>query len=82
MKTKLALSLLIAALLPACTASKTASYSSDAKSGRYANNSVGEPTAPAEGAAFDIPAEGPADVYANPAYMPSPLLRTSAAGNP
>ena len=82
MKTKLALSLLVAALLPACTTTKTTSESSDTKSGRYANNSVGEPKPPAEGPTTDIPSEGPADVYANPAYMPTPLLRSSAASNP
>ncbi len=84
MKTKIALSLLlVAALLPACTTTKTASTSSDYKSTRYANNSVGaEPAPPAEGPEADIPSEGPADLNANPAYLPTPLLRTSAAASP
>ena len=73
MKTKLALSLLVVALLPACTTTKTTSTSSDGKSARYANNSM--EVAPPE---VDIPAEGPHDVNANPAYMPTPLLRNSA----
>jgi hypothetical protein len=82
MKTKLALSLLVAALLPACTTVKTTTSqsSTDAKGGRYA--SVTEPAPPAEGPELDIPSEGPRDVNANPAYMPSPLLRGSAAGGP
>ena len=82
MKTKLALSLIVAALLPACTTTKTTStMSSDAKASRYANNSM-EAAPPAEGPEADIPTEGPADVNANPAYVPTPLLRTSAIGNP
>jgi hypothetical protein len=85
MKTKIALCLLAAALLPACTTTKTASQTSatnDYKSTRYANNSVGEPAPPAEGPTADIPSEGPADVNLNPAYVPSPLLRASAATGP
>jgi len=82
MKTKLALSLLAAALLPACTSTTTTStMSSDAKASRYANNSM-EAAPPAEGSEADIPSEGPADVNANPAYMPTPLLRTTAMGGP
>ncbi len=82
MKTKIALSLILAALLPACTTTKTVSSDND-KSTRYANNSVGEePAPPAEGPEADIPSEGPADVNANPAYVPTPLLRTSAAASP
>jgi hypothetical protein len=82
MKIKLALSLLVAALLPACTTTKTTStMSSDAKASRYANNSM-EAAPPAEGPEADIPTEGPADVNANPAYVPTPLLRTTAIGSP
>jgi hypothetical protein len=79
MKTKLALSLIVAALLPAC--SSTTTMSSDPKASRYANNSM-EAAPPAEGPEADVPTEGPADVNLNPAYMPSPLLRNSAAGGP
>lgn len=75
MKTKLALSLLVVALLPACATTKTTSTSSDGK--RYANNSM-EAAPPAEGPEADIPAEGPHDVNVNPAYVPTPLLRNSA----
>ena len=83
MKTKLALSLIVAALLPACTTTKTTSttMSSDAKASRYANNSM-EAAPPAEGPEADIPTEGPADVTVNPAYVPTPLLRGSAAAGP
>ena len=82
MKIKIALCLLAAALLPACTTTQTASNSDD-KNTRYANNAVGtEPAPPAEGPDEDIPSEGPRDVNANPAYVPTPLLRASAAGGP
>ena len=82
MKTKIALSLLLAAaLLPACTTTRTASTSTDYKSAGYANNAA-EPAPPAEGLEADIPAEGPADPAVNPAYIPTPLLRTSAASSP
>jgi hypothetical protein len=80
MKIKLALGLLVAALLPACTTTKTVS-NSDAKGARYADNSM-EAAPPAEGPEADIPAEGPHDVNANPAYVPTPLLRASAAASP
>lgn len=83
MKTKMALSLLAVALLPACTTVKTTSNTANDKSTRYANNSIGEePAPPGEGPTADIPTEGPADVSLNPAYVPTPLLRTSAAASP
>ena len=85
MKTKIALCLLAAALLPACTTTKTASNTrttndyTDFKSTRYANNSVGEPVPPSEP---PPPGDGPHDVNLNPAYVPTPLLRASAATGP
>ena len=82
MKRKLALSsLLMAAFLPACTTVKT-TWRENAKSSRYANNAIGEPAPPAAASEADIPAQGPADINANPAYMPTPLLRSSAASGP
>ena len=82
MKTTLALSLLAAAvLLPACTTTAAVSTRDD-KGALYASNSLGEPAPPTEGPEADIPAEGPRDVNANPAFMPSPLLRASVAGGP
>lgn len=85
MKTKLALSLFLAVLVSACSSTKTTTTSTnmsmDPKAGSYANASM-EAAPPAEGPEADIPTEGPADVHLNPAYMPSPLLRNSAAGGP
>jgi hypothetical protein len=79
MKTKFALCLFLAAALPACTSVHTTSTANmDAKN--YASMAGAQP--PAEGPVADIPAEGPHDVNANPAYMPSPLLRQMAAGGP
>ena len=84
MKIKIFLSLLAAALLPACTSTQTTSRDSDANSSRYANDSIDAETAPpAEGPAeADIPSEGPPSVASNPAYIPTPLLRRSAATGP
>ena len=82
MKTKIAFCLLAAALLPACTTTRTTSNRYDDKSARYADTATGEPAPPAEGPAEDIPAEGPHDVAVNPAYVPTPLLRRSAASQP
>ena len=83
MKLQIALCTLVAAaFLPACTTT-TQTTSNDYKTSRYANNAVGEePAPPAEGPAEDIPSEGPADIQANPAYVPTPLLRRSAATGP
>jgi hypothetical protein len=81
MKPMIALSFLLSAVfLPGCTTTRTASTGSDYKSTRYANNA--EPVPPGEGPEADIPSEGPADVNANPAYVPTPLLRASAAASP
>jgi hypothetical protein len=73
MKIKIALSLIVLGFLPACTSTKTASDTGD-KTARYANYAAGQEPAP--------PAEGPADINVNPAYIPTPLLRSSAAANP
>lgn len=81
MKTRLALSLLAAALLPACTTTTKVTSANDAKASRYANNSI-EAVPPGEGPEADIPSEGPADVNANPAYVPTPLLRRAAISGP
>jgi len=69
MKIRIALSLVALAFLPACASSWN---TSDAA--HLANGAVGEEPAP--------PAEGPADINANPAYIPTPLLRSSAAASP
>ncbi|MEO8439496.1 MAG: hypothetical protein ABI540_04665 [Spartobacteria bacterium] len=75
--------LLAAALLSSCTTVKTASTGSDDKNTRYANYATGaEAAPPAEGPEADIPSQGPPDVNTNPAYIPTPLLRESAAAGP
>jgi hypothetical protein len=71
MKINFALSLIVLAFLPACTATKTVSKTAD-ETTRYANYAADQEPAP--------PAEGPRDVNTNPAYIPTPLLRASAAG--
>ncbi len=82
MKINIALSLLLAAaLLSSCSTTTTTSISTDDKGARYAANTA-EPAPPAEGPEADIPAEGPADPAVNPAYIPTPLLRSSAASGP
>ncbi|MGI9172881.1 MAG: hypothetical protein ACR2F0_06170 [Chthoniobacterales bacterium] len=83
MKTKIALSLLLTAgLLSSCTTTKTATTTATSRSS-YANYAAGEePPPPAEGPEADIPTEGPANPNANPAYVPTPLLRRSAASSP
>lgn len=77
MKARLMVSLFIAASLPACTTLKTTS-----DTGRRGDNHLsyaGQSVPPGEHSEADIPAEGASDVNANPAYIPTPLLRTSAA---
>jgi len=69
MKINIALSLVALAFLPACASTWTTSDTA-----HFANGAVGEEPAP--------PAEGPADINANPAYIPTPLLRSSAAASP
>jgi hypothetical protein len=87
MKTKFPFILLLTASLTACTSTttKTTSQYTDDKSkgARYAANSF-EPSALDEQLQNDIPREGPAPANFgdNPAYMPTPLLRQSAAGGP
>lgn len=80
MKTKFALILLLAASLAACSSTVKTTQSPYDKSARYAHNSS-EGAAPGEPLGTDIPAEGPApaNLQDNPAYIPTPLLRQSAA---
>ncbi len=85
MKIQIATSLFCVALLSACssTSQTTASHQTleQRLMAKYAaaDTKVGEPAPPAEGPE-DVPAEAPNDVMDNPALVPSPALRQSAAG--
>ena len=74
MKINIALSLIALAFLPACDTTKTASNTALQNDARSPNNAADQEPPP--------PAEGPADINANPAYIPTPLLRSSAAASP
>ncbi len=86
---KIATSLLALALLSACQTTQTANRQTleqrtlakrQQNHATYAANTDVEPPPPAEGPA-DVP-EGPGrDVNRNPALVPSPLLRHSAASD-
>ncbi len=84
MITKITAGLLAVTLLAACQSTQTAAKRTTLHE-MYATNSsasnLNEPAPPAEGPE-DIPAEGPRDPARNPALVPSPLLRTNAAGGP
>jgi uncharacterized lipoprotein len=85
MKIEIALCLLSAALLSACstTSQTTAEHQTleqrlMAKYASTDSTTVGEPAPPAEGPG-DVPADAPNTVYDNPALVPTPALRMSAA---
>jgi hypothetical protein len=83
MKIKSIACLLALTLLPACTTTQTSQKGTLEERTRqqYASANA-EPAPPAEGPQ-DIPSEGPGDPNRNPALVPSPLLRESAAsGSP
>lgn len=81
---KIAACLLTVAFFTACSSTQTASkrttlremYASNTNASSYNGD---EPAPPAEGPE-DVPAEGPRDPARNPALVPTPLLRTNAAG--
>lgn len=81
--TKIAACLLTIAFCTACTSTQTASKRTTLRE-MYASNpsatsyDLTEPAAPAEGP--DSVGAGPNDLSRNPALVPSPLLRTNAAG--
>jgi hypothetical protein len=83
MMTKIAACLLTIAFCTACTSTQTASKRTTLRE-MYASNpsatsyDATEPMAPAEGPESAGP--GSDDVTRNPALVPTPLLRTSAAG--
>ena len=84
MKIQIAACLLALASLPACstTSQTTADHQTleQRLMAKYAANgtATNEPAPPAEGPG-DIPADAPSSVYDNPALVPTPLLRQSAA---
>lgn len=73
MKIKIALSFIALAFLPACATTKT-TFDTAHGATSFADDAAGQEPAP--------PAEGPADINANPAYIPTPLLRSSAMASP
>jgi hypothetical protein len=83
MITKITAGLLALTLLAACETTKTTQRTTlrETNAARLASNdtNLNEPAPPAEGPE-DIPSEGPRDPGRNPALVPSPLLRTNAAG--
>ena len=66
MKIKIALILVALAFLPACESTWTASHTPHSEA-HFANGADGEEPAP--------PAEGPADINANPAYVAAQFRR-------
>ena len=80
--------LLALSLLPACTTTNATADRQPAARQTMTDRllaqqggvgSAAEPAPPAEGPE-DIPAEGPVDPNRNPGLLPTPLLRTNAAG--
>jgi len=86
MITKITAALLAVTLLAACETTKTTQRTTlrEMNAARLASadtTNLNEPAPPAEGPE-DVPAEGPRDPIRNPALVPSPLLRDSAASRP
>jgi hypothetical protein len=86
MKIEIAVCLLSAALLSACssTSQTTAGHQTleQRLMAKYASNdtATSEPAPPAEGPG-DVPADAPNSIYDNPALVPTPALRLSAASS-
>ena len=83
MITKISAGLLALALLASCQSTATTAKRTtlrETNAARLAStDSSTNPTSPAEGPE-DAIGEGPTDPIRNPAMVPSPLLRSSAAG--
>ena len=80
---KIASCLLALGFLSSCASTqvtKTGTLEERMKQQYASANTAAEPAPPAEGPE-DVPAEGPYDVHRNPALVPSPLLRASAASS-
>lgn len=86
MITKIAACLLAVSLLASCTTTTTTQRTTlrEMNNARLAEADTAidpnDPPSPAEGPE-DVPADGPHDPIRNPALVPSPLLRMSAAGS-
>ena len=84
---KIAACLLTLGFLAACQSTTTTKRETLRETtARYASNespssTLNEPAPPAEGPE-DVPVDGSIDPIHNPALLPSPLLRESAAGHP
>jgi hypothetical protein len=85
MITKIATCLLALGLFSSCASTqvtKTGTLEERMRQQNAVAYASAEPAPPSEGPE-DVPAEGPSDVNRNPALVPSPLLRASAAsGSP
>ena len=84
---KIAACLLAVAFLAACeTTTTTKRETLRETTSRYASSesasNLSEPAPPAEGPEDVSAADHPMDPIRNPALVPSPLLRTNAAGSP
>ncbi len=80
---KIATCLLAAGLFSSCASTQVTKQGTleQRMKQQYASaNTAAEPAPPAEGPE-DVPAEAPSDVNRNPALVPSPLLRASAASS-
>jgi hypothetical protein len=83
MMIKIAASLLAVSLLASCTSTTTTTKRTtlrETNAARLASANTNEPAPPAEGP--EEVGAGPLNPAINPALVPSPLLRTSAAGGP
>ena len=84
MITKITAGLLAVTLLASCQSTTTTAKRTtlrEMNATRMASTDTTEPMAPAEGPE-DAIGEGPLDLAKNPAVVPSPLLRSNAAGGP
>ena len=84
MITKITAGLLAITLLASCQSTTTTAKRTtlrEMNASRMASADTTEPMAPAEGPEEAI-GEGPLDLAKNPAVVPSPLLRSNAAGGP
>ena len=84
MITKITAGLLAITLLASCQSTTTTAKRTtlrEMNATRMASTSTTDPAPPAEGPE-DAIGEGPLDLETNPALVPSPLLRSSAAGGP